>query len=152
MDVGGDGADLVFGFEEGFDDDGVEVFAGTLLYDGDGFVEGHRGFVDALGNEGIENVGDGHDAGGKRDLLAFEAFGVAFAVPFLVVVVGHVLGLAEVVFLEGVALDGLFDSAYDLGAFRGVGLHYLELFGGELAGLVEDRVGDLDLADVVHRG
>jgi hypothetical protein len=40
----------------------------------------------------------------------------------------------------------------EVGADLGVGLHDLALLGGEASGLVEDVVGDADLADVVEDG
>ena len=127
------------------------MLAGALLDDAHRLVERHAGLVDTLGYEGIENVRDCHDARRQRDLLAREAAGVALAVPFLVVVVRHIFGLAEIVFVEGFALDCLLDGGDDLRAFFGVRLHYLVFFVFELARLVQDRIGDLDLADVVHR-
>ena len=123
--------------------------AGALLDDGHGLLVGEAFLVAAAGDQRVEHVGHGHDAGGQGDVLTLEAAGVAPAVPLLVVVVGQVHGLLEVA--RGALGDHVHRPGDDLAAGGGVGLHDLELLVGQLAGLVEDGVGHLDLAHVVQR-
>ena len=99
-------------------------------------------FVAALVAEGIEYVGNRRDAGKKTDLLAAQAGRVTFSVPAFVVVAGN----------QG---SGLQDLAMRVGengmAFRGMRLHFSELFRCQLAGFEEYVVRDADFADIVHR-
>ena len=63
------------------------------------------------------------------------------------VVFRKVSGLAQValsVYLTDRALK-------DIAADRGMFLHDLELFGSQLSGLIEDRIGNTDLAQIVQR-
>ena len=98
-----------------------------------------REAIGPVGGHRLEGVGDKDDARLERDLLAGEAVGIAAAVEALVVVAHparlelHVGGLDDVVAQQRVAL------------------HVLVLVVGELGGLVEDRVGDADLAHVVQQ-
>ena len=65
------------------------------------------------------------------------------------VVVRHVLGLFEI---TGIRLvDGLHHVVDDLMSGIRMLLHLVELFRSKPAGLVEDHVGDNDLADIVER-
>ena len=150
MDLLSNCADFIFGVDECLRDDWIEVLAGALPDDVHGFIKRHAGLVNTLCDQGVENIGDGHDPRRQRDLLALEAARIALAVPLFVMVMSHVLGFAQIVFLEGITLDGLLNGADDFRAFFSVGLHDLIFFIVEPAGLVEDSVGDLDLADVMH--
>src|SRR5436190_9504870 len=88
----------------------------------------------------VERVGDREDPRRERDLLALQAVRVALAVPALVVVLDDVGRRLE----EG-------DPAEDLRADQRVPAHQPALRVAERLGLVEDPVGDRDLADVVQQ-
>ena len=120
--------------------------AHTVHDDGVGLLKGHALLVHALADEGVVDVGDGHDAGFQRDGVGLEALGVAGAVPALVVVVGDVLRDVA----EAVVLHALENFAHDPRALGGVGLHLVELLRGEAAGLAQYGVVHGDLAQVVH--
>ena len=97
--------------------------------------------VGARGGERVEAVGDGDEAGEKRDLRAAEAVGVAAAV--------HAFVMAADGGEDGAAADHRGENA-----FAGAGMLADDgvLLGRERAGLVQDGVGDGDLADVVQLG
>ena len=113
-----------------------------------GFLVGEGGLIDAFAGDRIEDIGQGHQAGGHRDGIAGQGIGVAAAVPFLVVVAGDLLG-------DGEEFDRLFCIGFGLGdgvaAQFGMGLHDFEFFRAQLAGLLQDVVGNADLADIVQR-
>ena len=99
----------------------------------------HRLAVAAVGGHRLVGVADEHDPRGERDRLAGQLVGVALAVHALV-------GRAHD---RGDALErrrGLQDALAD----DRVAAHELPLGVVERAGLVEDRVGDGDLAHVVQ--
>ncbi len=75
----------------------IRVEMGALALDDDatGLVEGESGFVDALAGQGIEDVGQGHQAGGDRDVVAGQTVRVAAAIPFFMVRAGDQLGDGE---------------------------------------------------------
>ena len=135
---------------EGLDHGGVEVLARALGDDGHRLLVGEGLLVDAFGHERVEHVGHGHDARGERDARALDARGVSGAVPLLVVVVRHLGSFLEVVVVHGVARV-LLDFFKDVPALGGVALHDGEFFVGELARLVQDKVGHGNLADIVQR-
>ncbi len=106
----------------------------------------HRIFVDALGGEGVVDIGEGDDSRFERDLLAGDAVGIAAAVPSLVMSERDSGGHFDHGVVAELALDGDECFAADLGVF----LHDSALFRIELSGLEENAVGDSDLADVVQ--
>src|SRR5687767_2196581 len=118
---------------------GVEAAAGEL---GDG-LDRESGRVGALigaaGGDGVEAVRHRHDARDERDLLGLETFGIAAAVPRLVVPADR----------RDHVLERL-DRRHDLGADHRVRLHLLVLGRRQHAALLEDAVVDADLADVVE--
>ena len=75
--AGGGGApdreDVVEGAEEEVEQLGVELGAAFLLHHLAGLVDLEGGPVDAVGGEGVEDVGDGGDAALDRDRVALEA-------------------------------------------------------------------------------
>ena len=107
-----------------------------------------RGLVHTLADERVVHVGHGHEARRHGDGVALEAFGVARAIPLLLVAVGDFLGHAEERHAHAQAPLGLLDG---IAPQRGVGFHDLELLHRQLARLEQDGVGDADLADVVQR-
>jgi len=72
--------------EEQVEEVRVEVGAAAVAHDRDRFVKGERTAVDAVGGEGVEDVGDRGDATLERYLLAAQAAGVAGAVDLLICV------------------------------------------------------------------
>ena len=126
---------------ERVDDGGVELGAGTVMELCDGVHERHRQLVRAVARHRVVCVDDGDDARADRDLVAPEPVGVAAAVhPF----VGRSDDRCD-------ALEcwcGGDDSFADLA----VALHVAAFPGVERSGLVEDRVGDRCLPDVVELG
>ena len=104
-------------------------------------------FVAALAGQGVVDIGQRHGLGTDGDVVALQPVGVAAAVVALVVPVADLTRgfdqrrvLLERQLVQNLITDG------------GVGLHDLELFLRELAGLVQDGFGDVDLADVVQGG
>jgi hypothetical protein len=88
----------------------------------------------------VEHVGHREHAGRQRDDLARQPVRVAAAVPALVVMADHQLGLAEEL-----------DLAQDLPAHQRMALHQRPLFRRQRLGLPQDRVRHRDLADVVQQ-
>ncbi len=77
---------------EGFDDLGVELVAFLASRFPAAPDRSARVPVRAAVRQGVEDVGDGDDAGGKGDGVAFEAVQVAAAVPALVMREGDLFG------------------------------------------------------------
>src|SRR5713101_7093551 len=126
----------------GFDEDryqvGVEQSSGAELQVLADFVAGAGGVIGTHRGQRVVNVGDRQQAPLDRDVLALERVRIAGAVPALVVE-------------EKVGDGGLqvADLAQDAGAGGRVLLHGLPFGGGERTGLVQDRVGDDDFAEVM---
>ena len=101
-----------------------------------------RGAVGAEGGQGVEAIGDGDDAGQQRDALAAQAVGVAAAVEALVVVAdgGQDVAVAD-------------DRRQDALADHGMLADHSQISSADSAvGLVQDPLGQADLADVVQLG
>ena len=96
--------------------------------------------IDAVARHGIERVGDREDPGLERDLLAREMIGISCPVQALVVV-PH--SGQDVVQLLQVLEDG--DSNLH------VGLNLLVFLGCQRTALLEHKVVDADLADIVEQ-
>ena len=126
--------------DEGVDHVRVELGAGVAAQLGERLRVRQRAPVRAVGYERVPGVAGEHDARGERDLLAGDAVRVAAAVPALVLVADRVRHRGEA---GQRPQDALADD--------GVLAHQLPLLGVEPAGLVEDLVGDPDLADVVEQ-
>src|SRR5215216_5186363 len=92
------------------------------------------------GGHGVEGVGDREDPRPGRDGLAGQAGRVALAVPALVVAADHLDGAAQ-----------RLDAGHHLDPEQRVGPHHLPLAGVQRPRLVEHRLGDADLADVVEQ-
>ncbi len=104
--------------------------------------------VHALADERVVHVGHRHQPRRDGNRIARQPQRVTAAVPLLLVAVGDFLGHAQERHPHAQPPLGVLDG---VAAERGVGLHDLELLGGELARLEEDAVGNADLADVVQR-
>ena len=122
------------------DDGRVELRAGVARKLQAGVLDVHRLAVRAVAGHRVEGVADQHDAAGQRDLAGLQAVGVAAAVPALVLVADR----AGDLFKAGHGHD-------DALADHRVLLHHFPLLVVELARLVQDLVGDSDLADVVQQ-
>ena len=112
-------------------------------------LEGKRRLVHPRRDQGIEHVGDGHQARRHWNGIAGQLVGVAGTVPFFMVPVGDFLGQGQKLKRLLDVLLGQFDRVT---AQLGVGLHDGPLRCGELARLVQNVVGNTDFADVVHGG
>ncbi len=106
---------------------------------------GERLLVTALAGEGVVNVRDRDYLGRDGDLVSLESVGVAVSVPAFMMPAANLVGVLHQRF---VLADR--DGVEHLGAVDGVPLHDVELFGGELAGLVQNGTRDGDFPDVVH--
>ncbi len=95
--------------------------------------------VTAIRGHRVEGVGDEDDARAERDLLAGEAERVAGAVPPLVVVQDPAIDRRDAQPLEQARAE------------HGVLAHHPQLVRIELARLLQDAVGDRDLAQVVQQ-
>jgi hypothetical protein len=125
---------------EGVDHHRVELGPGPV---GDllaGLVEGDGLAVGAVGGHGVEGVGDREHPRPGRDGVAGQTGRVALAVPALVVAADHLHGAAQ-----------RLDAGHHLDPEQRVGPHHLPLAGVQRTGLVEHRLGDADLADVVEQ-
>src|ERR1035437_1027144 len=100
-----------------------------------------RGAVDAIRGERVERGSRRSDPSGEWDLLAGEPARVAAAVPPLV------MGARD----KGAHVHDLRRGVREhFVADLRVGLDHLVLLWGELATLLQDAVGDGDLADIVQ--
>ena len=125
-------------FDECLDEVRIELSAG----DGPQFHEclfaGASRPVGPVGDERVVGVDDGHQAGDQRQRVAIDPVGVPGAVHPLVVVADRV---------DDVGTDVRGDQGRP---DRGVGPHQFRLVGVQRAGLVQDRGGNLQFADVVE--
>jgi hypothetical protein len=125
--------------EQRLDDARVELGARAAAQLGLGRRVAEPLAVRPVGDERVVRVAGQDDARGERDVLAGEPVRVAAAVPALVLVAdrrGHVAQAGQR------SQDPLADDR--------VLAHEHPLVGGQRTGLVEDLVGDADLADVVQ--
>ena len=136
------------------------MVAAPLADDLGGLLQAHRWLVDAAGDQGVEDVGQGHQPCRHRNGVPSQSGRVAAAVPLLMMVQGDLAGDrhegegALRLFTEfGVgAGQRLFHRLVDgVGSDHGVLFHDLEFRGCEAARLEQRRIGDSDLADVVQR-
>lgn len=104
-------------------------------------------FVAALTRQRVIDIGHRHDLRGNGDLLPLQPVRVAAPVIPLVVPAADGVGRLDQIalLLEGQLVE-------DLRTDRGVGLHRVKFFLRQLAGLVQDGFGNVDLADVVQCG
>ena len=112
-----------------------------------GPVKGVGLLIDAVHGQRVVYVGETDHLGADGDIVPGQPFGIAVAVPALVVVMADVVGVAQVFLVAGAG-----ERLQDLTAGEGMGLHDGALFRSQGSGLVEDGVGNGDLADVVEGG
>ena len=127
-------------FEKQFDDFRVEVRARAAQQDRARLFARHAATIRAVFAHRVEAIDDGEDARRPRDRLAAQAVRVAEAVPALVMVAddGHDR-VREIDAFEYLRADGR------------VNLHLVKLGGRQLPRLVQDVIGDGELADVVQQ-
>ena len=106
-----------------------------------------RLFVAAFACQRVIYIGERHDLRGNRYLLAGETVRIAAAVIAFVVPAADLVGLAH----ERLVLVGL-QTLQNGRTHGGVRFHDFERFAGQSARLVENTLGDVDLANVVQRG
>ena len=104
-------------------------------------------FVAALTRQRVIDIGHRHDLRGNGDLLPLQPVRVAAPVISLMVPAADGVGRLDQIalLLEGQLVENLRTD-------RGVGLHRVKFFLRQLAGLVQDGFGNVDLADVVQCG
>ena len=117
-----------------------EALVGLPLHGRDGFLLRHPPAVGAVGHEGVVHVGDGHDPRHYGDVGALQSVRITGAVQLLVVVTDDVEG----------ALQCRREGLGHLTADDRVIPDGLGLFGAQGTRLVEDRIGNAYLADVVE--
>ena len=141
------GAQLIVHSLEAVEQQRVERAALAVEDHLQGSLVGEGLLVAAIARERVVNIRERDDLCRNGDLVALEPVGIAAAVPALMMPAADLVrGAHERVVLrerhiveQPVALDRM-------------GLHDLELLARELAGLVEDLGGGVDLADVVQGG
>ncbi len=117
----------------------IELGAGVVAQLMKGLGVGQCRAVGPVVDHGVVRIGDRDDARADRDLVALQAVRVAASVEALVVVEHHRDGLAQ-------ARRLLQDDLADAGMLA----DRLPLLVAERGGLVEDLVGDGDLAEIVE--
>jgi hypothetical protein len=127
--------------EEGFAAVGVEAAWQLAAEDGNGLVVIERGVVGAWLDDGVVSDSDGEDAGFKGQLRCGELVWVAGAIEALVVCAGD----------EGETAEGA-KLSEDLAGDAGMLAHEAGIRIGEQTGLVEDEVGEAEIAKVVEEG
>ncbi len=121
--------------------------AGGTFDFGKSLFDGHGRFVAALRDQGVKDVCNRHNARGKRDIVLGETFHIAASIPFFVMIGSHVRSDLDIIRF----LDRAEYFPHDPAAGRGMLFDRFKFLRGEPARLLEDVVGDDDLADVVHR-
>ena len=118
----------------------VEVRAGFTAQDFANAIGRHAPPIRAIGRERVDDVGNGKDAGGRRKIRSGEAEAIALPVDPLVVVRG----------IHGEVLEAG-DSLEHAQRVSRVSPDDRPLVRIERAGLIEDAVGDRQLAQVVQQ-
>lgn len=103
--------------------------------------------VHANARQRIVHVGHRNHLCGDGDIVALKAVGITLAVPALVVSTRNLVRI----FHKRIAGVMAAQLMQHVGADRGMRLHNLELLGREAPGLVENRIVNRHLADIVQR-
>ncbi len=127
-------------FHQGFETTGVEGVRSIFSHDGKNFFKWQGVAIRTLGTQGVENVGDSHDARRQSELVRGQTSPVAFAIEAFMVS-GRVV--AEI------SKSG--DAAENLVREIGVAANGVHFLRSELSGLFEDGVGDTELANIVQK-
>src|SRR5205085_862838 len=125
---------------EGVDDTRIELPPGLREDLVAGLLPRTGRAVRAVARDRVERVGDREDAGGERDVLPLEAVGIPRADPALVMMAHD---------REPLAREGGY-VAQHLEAQHRVLFHHASLLVRQRSRLLQDAVGDADLADVVE--
>ena len=88
----GDGGKSVDIGQEDIDYGWVEMLPAPLADDVDALVEGKGILVMALADQGIKDIGQGHQAGGERNIVARQAAWITAPVPLFMVAAGNLAG------------------------------------------------------------
>src|ERR1700690_1295529 len=132
--------DLVWHLQKDLNDLGIKLAAGPGLDLLASFAEGSGGTIRAVGDDGIEGIGDGEDACAERNFVALETAGIAAAIE---------------VFLVGINDVASFDEERNfpehLVAVIAVLAHDLFFFLVQLSGFEQNAIRNGDLANVVKK-
>jgi len=140
--LGHDGVDLGQSRQEAVDQVRFEMVPLLLQEEIEDLLFRPGRLVAAPAGQGVEDVGQGHDAALQGDVQTGELVGVSRSVPLLVVGEGHDGGLAD---------HGDIRALQDPCSDDGVGFHDGPLVWIQQPRLVQDDVGDPELPHVVHR-
>ena len=143
----GDLRELVADVLKAFQKLGGENAAVTVEDHAHGKAMGVSLLIDLLAGQGVVDVRKTHHLGADGDVVPLEAFGIAVAVPALVVVVTDVMGVTQVL--------GICDVVHplqDAAARKRMGLHHGHFFGGKALWLMEDGIRHGDLTYIVKGG
>ena len=128
-------------FDEGLEHRLVEMALAPLGHLADRLGRVPAVLVGAVRGDGVIHVADRAHLGKQADLVALEAMGITTAIDLFVVMQAHV---------EDHGAD-LLAVHQDLAAGQRMAAHGVEFAVGELAGLIQDVIGDHHLADVVQQ-
>ena len=132
---------FIDGVKERVEQGGIEVFPAALAHDVEGLLDRKGGFIDALGRQGVEGVGDRGDPPFERNRVAGQAARVAGAVEFLVVRPGDHRRQFQQLRLRPIE---------NMAAHLGMPRDGRKLLRGEFSGLEQDMIGGAYFPDVVH--
>src|SRR5580692_7717177 len=132
--------DLVRHLEKDLDHLGIKLAAGPGLNLLAGFAESSGGTIRAVGDDGIEGIGNGENARAEWNFIALETAGIAAAVEVFLVGINDVASFGE----EGNFLEHLVAVVAMLA-------HDLFFFLVQLSGFEQNAIGNGDLANVVKK-
>ncbi len=121
---------------------GIEVLSLLLFDESQHLFQRPCLLVAAIRPQRIEHIGQRNDTPLQRDIRPFQATWIAAAIPLFMVIARY--GGADLEQCQVAAGEHVLSQL-------GMGFHYFPLFRSELARLVQDGIGDADLADVVQR-
>ena len=118
----------------------AEILLDPLVNYPNALVQGDGLFVNPVSRDGVIDVDNRGDLAKAGDLVTPQTTGIAPAIVPLVMLEGHLLGRIR---------DSL-GLVQDFQRIKGVFLDLVELFLGQLSGLIQDMWGDPHLSDVVE--
>ena len=128
-------------FDEGLEHRLVEMALAPLGHLADRLGRIPAVLVGAVRGDGVIHIANRAHLGKQADLVALEAMGITTAIDLFVVMQAHI---------EDHGAD-LLAIHQDLAAGQRMAAHGVEFAVGELAGLIQDVIGDHHLADVVQQ-
>lgn len=138
---------LVLHLEQTVEQQRVKGAALTVQNHLDRFLVRDSVLVHAHARQGIVHVGHRNHLCGNGNFVALKAIGITLAVPALVVPTRNLVRI----FHKRIAGVMATQLTQHVGADRGMRLHNLELLGRKASGLVENRIVNRHLADIVQR-